>query len=76
MTAERRPKAAPRLDPSSREWKLWLAAALGAIYTLSWFAFETHSPPPTAARPEARRTRVAEARPARARATRVRTRSS
>ena len=77
MSAERRTKTPPRLDLSGPEWKLWLAAALGVAYTVSWFAIE--APAPAAARPAASGPRVAEARPAPRRApqaARVRTRSS
>ncbi len=76
---ERAAKTAPRLSLSGAEWKLWLAAALGAVYTLSWLAMEGPAAAKVASRPEARGPRVAQARPAEARAprpVRVRTRSS
>jgi hypothetical protein len=75
--SECRAKAPPRLSLSGAEWKLWLAAVLGAAYTLSWASFERPAPP--SAGPEARRPRTAQASPGDVRATRparVRTRSS
>ncbi len=53
----------PRLRLSGAQWKLGLAAVLGAAFTLSWFAVET--PEPAAAPPRTRggRARVAQAPP-------------
>jgi cytoskeletal protein RodZ len=88
MAAERAP--APRIQLSGLEWKLLLAAALGAVYTVSWLAVVAPREAPTALAPPApaapaakvspaRRPAVTVAQAARPRsrpATRIRTRSS
>lgn len=82
MTADRAAKRPPLLPLSAVEWKLWITAALGAVYTASWMAIAGSSEPPRADRRPAAgpgaAPRLASAPAARARraAGRVRTRSS
>ena len=57
------PRRAPRRDLSATRWKVGLAALLGAVFTLSWFAIESPPTADAAPRPHGRRSRVAQARP-------------
>jgi len=82
MTTERATKTAPRIGLSGLEWKLLLAAALGAVYTASWLGVAGPRREPgvraAAPAPASRSTSPAIARSPRPRdaAVRIRTRSS
>ncbi|MCC6555994.1 MAG: hypothetical protein IT372_23785 [Polyangiaceae bacterium] len=55
MTTERKDRVAarpaPRLDLSGSEWKLYIAAALGVVYTAAWLAAGTAEEAGEAAEP-------------------------
>ena len=79
MTIERAPKQAPRIGLTGLEWKLSLAAALGATYTAAWLAIAGPTAVPPSPQPGAgpRRAKAAVAvAPRPGRAARIRTRSS